>query len=107
LDVYEEGQAWYPVPDHSGNGQLSIMMTNSVTTFSSMCVLTEICGDIMSSLFAVKAKGEPQNVLHASRDRIRRRLAQWEQDLPQAIRYTPWDTESAQQSVPIHVVVLQ
>jgi hypothetical protein len=84
-----------------------MMSTYSVTTFSNMCLLAEICGDIMSSFFAVKAKGEPRQVLHASRDRIRRRLAEWDRDLPASIRFTPWNIEDKQRSVPIHVIVLQ
>lgn len=107
LDVYEEGQIWRPVPDHSGGRPLSIMSTNSVTTFTNLCVLAEICGDIMASFYAIKAKGEPRKILHASRTRLRRRLAEWAQDLPDSIRFSPWETEGKPKAVPIHVIVLQ
>ena len=72
-----------------------------------MCTLAEICGDIMSSFFAVKAKSEPRDELHASRDRVRRRLAEWLRDLPDPIRYAPWEETGKRKSVPIHVFVLQ
>lgn len=72
-----------------------------------MCILAEICGDIMTSFYAVQAKREPRNVLHASRAKIRSRLAEWDRNLPEAIRFAPWEVESKEKTAPIHVIVLQ
>lgn len=83
------------------------MCANSISTFANMCTLAEICGDIMSSFFAVKAKSEAREKLHASRDRVRYRLAEWHRDLPEPIRYAPWEEASRHKTVPIHVFLLQ
>lgn len=107
LDVYEEGKIWKPFPDHQGSRPLSIMTTNSISSFTNMCVLAEICGDIMTSFYAVQAKREPRAALHASRAKIRTRLAEWGQNLPEAIKFAPWEVEGKERTVPIHIIVLQ
>ena len=105
--MYEEGQVWKPVPEQLSSRPLGIMSTNSITTFTNMCQLAEICEEIMTSFYAITAKGRPRKVLHASRDRIRKRLSDWEKNLPEAIKFTPWENEGRQRTVPIHVIVLQ
>ena len=72
-----------------------------------MCILAEICEDILSSFYAIKAKGYPRKVLHASRARIRRSLSSWESNLPDFLKFMPWEVVDKDKAVPIHVIVLQ
>ena len=81
------------------------MVTSSVTNFTYHCVLAEICEDIMSSFYPVKAVATTHESLRSARERIRQRLAAWIRDLPQRLIFIPWSDKS--HLVPIHVVVLQ
>lgn len=103
LDLYQEGDAWRPVPDEAG---LPVMPAMSVSSFTNHCVLSEICGDIIGGFYAVRSKIKSSDRLQEQRDNIRRRLADWIDNLPEKLKFTPWSSEG-QKIVPIHIIVLQ
>jgi hypothetical protein len=101
--VYEEDEVWLPIPD--SDKPLGIMATNSVSAFIAQCKLSELCGDIMASFYAVEAKRKSESALIATRDSVRSRLSNWYNELPDKLIFQPWiDREKV---VPIHIIVLQ
>ena len=107
LDVYEEEDVWLPVPDSSERSTiLGTIPTNSVTNFTQMCLLSEICGDIMSSFYAVHATKESTVNLLSARERIQHSLSQWTENLPEKLRFNPWSGKG-RRVAPIHNILLQ
>jgi hypothetical protein len=104
LDVYEEEEIWSLVPEPETD--VGALPTCGITSFKSLCVLSEICGDIISSFYAVKAMKERGRKLLNIREEINQRLINWNKALPEQVRFTPW-IAGAKQVAPIHVIILQ
>lgn len=102
--MYEEDETWEPFP-FSSDQPFPVMSTSSISNFTALCVLSEICEDIMSSFYPVKAKATTKESLRLCQSRIRGRLSTWIQDLPDKLLFAPWSDRT--QMVPIHGVVLQ
>lgn len=106
LDTYEENEPWHLVPDpENRQASLPFMSTNSISCFSNMCTLSEICGDIMSRFYAVKASKEPISTLVEERNEIRQRLSNWSAELPDVLKFAPW-SDQGPTAVPLHVTIL-
>ena len=107
LDVYEEEDPWLPVLDFNRRSTtLGNIPTNSVTNFTQMCLLSEICGDIMSAFYAIHASKESTVSLLAARKRIQCRLSQWTDNLPEKLRFNLWSGKG-RRIASIHNILLQ
>lgn len=107
LDMYEEEEPWHPIPDsENGTPILEDVTTYSVSNFTHLCTLLEICGDIMASLYTVRAAKQGNEALLRSREQIQLRLSTWSAELPAKLRFSPW-SGLGPRAASIHNIVLQ
>lgn len=106
LDVYEELEHWMPFAYSESVSDYEGSPAYSTSTFASLCKLSLVMSDILSSMYTERSSDQSPSKLAGERTNLHKKLRDWDDALPSHLRI---DTAKLRnrQFPPPHVFSLQ
>ncbi|KAK3187356.1 hypothetical protein K4F52_003988 [Lecanicillium sp. MT-2017a] len=82
LDVYEELEHWTPFAYSESRSDFEASPAYSTSTFASLCKLSLVMSDILSSIYTERSSDQSPSKLAGERTNLHKKLRDWDDSLP-------------------------